>query len=361
MVISTSIGRISTLQFVQTNKDLVTRSSLALQNAGREVSTGRRADIFYDLGSSAAATITLRSGLENAEAYYINNELLQGRLQVQLDSVEVIRDQVQDVLQSVLANSSSPSTGAQTLQVQARTALEVVISQLNVGFNGEALFAGLRSDRPPMTLYTTQNPSTGLSPENVISGIIGAPPTTLVQIQNISDQLDDVFESSAADPDQNFESTFYSGTPESDLSGVPSKRVTAFIDRGLELEYGLQANDKPFRDVIKGLAMLAATDASEIQGQDVYVAWMQKISEVLVNASSEVLTVSVDIGFRQQAVETAQQRLDATKMTYQKQIADLENVDPFEAATKLKFLETQMRASYEVTAQLTSLSILNYL
>lgn len=358
---SFGIGRISTLMFSQMNRDFIARTSTSLQKAGQELSTGRRSDIFLELGQSATTSLTLRSRLDEIEAYSTSNSLLQGRLQTQLDSVDAVRNQLQSVLETSLANSSTPTAGAETLQMQARSALEVVISQLNINFNGEALFGGTRSGVKPMTEYSRVNPSTGLSPEGVITSVISGPPSTLSEVQAIIDELDAIFNSTATAINTNYEETFYSGTPALDFGGVPSRRVSARIEPGLDLEFGVQANDEPFRDIIKGLSMLAATDVSEISSMDVYASYMDRVVDVLGGATTKALTVSAEIGFRQQAVELAQRRLDALTMVYESQVADLENVDPYEAATRMQSLETQLRATYEVTSQMGNLSLLNYL
>ncbi len=358
---SMTVGRISTLQFNQMNRDLISRTTVSLQQAAKEVVTGRRADVYIDLGPQAAGTLTLRTREEETQAYMKSNSLLQGRLQVQLDSVDAIRGQVTDVLEPVLANASLPLAGADTIQLQARTALEITISQLNVSFGGEALFGGTESGATPLIPYAEVNPDTGLSPEDVVNSIITGPPATLADITQIMADLDAVFSSASANPNEDFESTFYRGTPELDGSGVPNSRISARIEPGLELDYGLQANDEPFREVIKGLAMLAAFDVTEIADRDVYVAWMEEVTKVLGDASLEVLNISAEIGFRQQTVETAQRRLEAVSNVNVTQLAALEEVDPYEAATRMTALETQLRATYEVTAQLNSLSLLNYL
>ena len=109
--------------------------------------------------------------------------MLQGRLQVQLESVEAVRQQVTDLLEPLLANASLPLSGADTIQIQARTALEVVISQLNVSFGGEALFGGTQSGAPPLTQFADANPDTGLAPQDVINSIITGPPATLAGVR----------------------------------------------------------------------------------------------------------------------------------------------------------------------------------
>ncbi|MCE8008990.1 flagellin [Aestuariivita sp.] len=358
---SVSIGRLSTMQFMQLNRDFIARTTVEMQKAGNEASTGRKSDIYGDLGPAAAAALTLRTREADTQAYMVTNTLLEGKLQSQLDAVDSVREQVTGVLQNVLANASSPLAGAETLQMQARNALEITIAQLNVSFNGEALFGGTRTGAPPLTQYADVNPDTGLSPESVISGILTAPPGSIAEAEAMIAELDAVFASTATDTATNFEATFYNGTPALDANGDPSHRISGRIEPGLELEYGVQANDAPFRDILKGLAMLAAVDASEIADPDTYVAWMDQIAETLGNGSQAALNMSAEIGFRQQTVETAQKRLESLSMVQTTQISELESVDPYEAATRFATLDAQLRASYEITSQLTSLSLLNYL
>lgn len=359
---SIGIGRLSTVQLAQLNREFISRTTLDLQQASVELSTGKRADIYADLGPRAVATLTLRARDDETQAYLTTNGLLQGKLQAQLDAVDFIRETVTNVLNTVLANSSSPLAGAETLQLQAQNALEITIAQLNLSFNGEALFAGTRTDTQPLVQWTQVNPDTSLSPEVVVNSVLNGPPANFTQMQSMLADLDSVFGSSyAANPNANFEATFYRGTPALTAGGQPSTRASARIEPGLELEYGVQANDEPFRDIMRGLAMLSAFDVSEIPDPATYVAWMDEVIQALGDGAQTALSVSAEIGFRQQSVETATRRLEALSLVQQTQIGKLESVDPYEAATRLNILQTQLRASYEVTAQLKGLSLLNYL
>jgi flagellar hook-associated protein 3 FlgL len=71
--------------------------------------------------------------------------------------------------------------------------------------------------------------------------------------------------------------------------------------------------------------------------------------------------VSADIGFNQQVVDRAQLRLEDKSLVQNTQIATYENVDPYEAATRMTALQTQLQASYSVTARLAELTIMNYI
>ncbi len=357
-----SVGRVSTMQFNQFNRQFVSRATIELQRAGQEVATGRKADIFADLGPRAASTLTLRAREDDTQAYIKANGILENKLQAMMTSVDAVRDSVDSVFQNALINVARPVNGASALQMQARASLEVVIATMNISFDGDALFSGTASDRAPLTRWDAVNPDTGLSPEAVLQSIVTAPPATAAEAQAMIDDIDAVFDSAyAADPDADFEATFYNGTPALDSSGQPENRVSARIEAGLALDYGVQANDQSFRDMLKGLAMLAVTDVSKITDEAAYGTWMAKVTETLSSGSQAALNTSATIGFNQQVVDTAQKRLNALSLVQQMQISNYESVDPYEAVTRMTNLETQLQASYAVSARLNQLSFLNYL
>ena len=128
--------RISSYQANYFLKSNVEQATIDLQKAGYELSTGRRADMFGDLGARAGVAITMRAREENTQAYISSNEVLENKLSAMLTSVDAIRDAVDDVLQTAILNKESKSTGSESLQAQARAAIEIVMGTLNTSFNG---------------------------------------------------------------------------------------------------------------------------------------------------------------------------------------------------------------------------------
>ena len=355
-----TVGRLSTLQFNLSNRNGIKQTTQLLQKAGQEVSTGRRADIYADLGPRAANASKLRMREEQTQTYMLDNELLGNKLSAMLTSVDSMREQVQDVLEIAMANASSPANGAFTLQSQASAAMESVISTLNLKYNGEHVFAGTRSGDAPMMRWDQTNAATGLSPNDVVSGIVAGGISDVASVQALSAEFDLVFDSAdTSNPARNFEQTFYVGSPQLDSSGQPNNRVSARLSPGQELKYGVQANDQGLRDIVKGLSMLVSVDVSEISDPAAYQEYMSLVVDTLAQGQEGALALSAQIGFNQQVVETAQERLTDLSLVHQTQIGIYENVDPYEAITRMTNLETQLQASYEVTARLSSLTILN--
>ncbi|SHH78293.1 flagellin [Cognatishimia maritima] len=352
--------RMSTYQINYFMRSSVSEASLALQRAGQELSSGRRADMFGDLGPRAGIAITMRAREENTQSFLDANNVLEHKLDAMLLSVDAVRAPVEEVMQLALLNQESAGTGAFAIQQQARSALEAVLSSLNNSFNGEFLFSGTSSEVPAMNRWSEVNPGTGLSPEDVMAAIIGTGPTDVGSANAIVAELDQLFAGTHGTAGYNYEETFYNGTPELDGSSNPNERIKGRLDAGQELTYGIQANDPAFRDIIKGLAMLATVDIEQIPDPDAYKAWMQEAVQTLASGVQGGLDASANIGFSQNLVEKAKERLGDLSMVQRNQIASYENIDPYEVATRMKGLETQLQASYSVSTRLSGLSILNW-
>lgn len=356
-----SISTLSSLQSSMLNRLNVQRTTMALQEAGQELATGRKADIFADLGSRSASDLKLRGREENTQTFMKSNDLLGNKLEAMLVSVDAARDQIQSVLEGALVNATRPQNGADVLQRDAMAALDNLVSTLNTSFNGDFLFGGLASDVPPLMRWTQTNPATGVSPEDAVTSVFAGGPVDAAGAAAIADQLDLAFASNdAVDPARDFEATFYQGSPAQDGTGQPTEQARAWLNIDREVSYGIRANDTAFIEAYKGLAMLAVTDVSAMD-DDAYATYMGRVVEALSAAQEGMLDVSARIGFSQQVVETTQTQLTDLSIVQRTQIGAFENVDPFEAATRMQGLELQLEATYQVTSRLSALSILNYL
>lgn len=355
------IGGISSFQFNLFNRQNVERTTFALQRAGQEVSTGRKADVYADLGPRATSIMRLRASETNSENFMQANGVLENKLQAMMASIDATRERVQAVLQTAITNAAQPTNGAEVLQRNALAALESVVATLNTSYNGDHLFAGLQSDTAPLTRWSQANPATGLSPADAMASLFGAGPIDAASANAVADAIDLAFASAdPVDPNRDYEATFYNGSPAIDGGGQPTRQVNAWVNTGQEVVYGVRANDAPFREVIKGLGMLAVTDVSQMD-EAAYETYMGRVITALTTAQEGLLDASARIGFNQQVVETTQTQLTDLSLVRRTQITDYEGVDPYEAITRMQSLETQLQASYQVASRLSNLSILNYL
>jgi flagellar hook-associated protein 3 FlgL len=75
----------------------------------------------------------------------------------------------------------------------------------------------------------------------------------------------------------------------------------------------------------------------------------------------QLVDLAAHTGQNQALVVANQERLEVAKDLYNRQIVELEERDPYEAATMLTQLEHQLEASYLLTARMNELSLTSYL
>lgn len=355
------VTTVSTLQSLLTRQRTTNETMNLMLQAEVEVSTGRHADAFEALGARSIEALSTRAMYERTEGRIESNTLLQNRLDLMASSLGSMRETAQDVLTMVVTSSDFDSADPQFLQQTAKDAYESIVSFMNASYNGKSFFGGVDSDTNPMNTWTQKDSATGLSPADVMASIVGGGLTSAADVATKLAEIDAVFDGTAAATATTYEQTFYNGTALLNGGGTANPRLTAQIEEDFSIEYGVQTNDEGFRELMKGLAMLATTDPDEITDKATYNAWIGAVSDALSTGVSAVLAAETRTGSMQKLVEDANDRLSAKREVLSLHISDLETVDPYEAATRLTTAETLIQASYAVTARLSQLSFLNFM
>jgi flagellar hook-associated protein 3 FlgL len=81
----------------------------------------------------------------------------------------------------------------------------------------------------------------------------------------------------------------------------------------------------------------------------------------IIGAKDGLIAVETRLGLDQRRLEDALARNQAERASFEESRSRLVGVDPYEAATRLTELETQLQSIYAMTARTTQLSLLNYL
>lgn len=359
----TSISRtLSTLTSNLTGRNNVARVQAELEKAGVEISTGFKADVFEDLGMQASQTMVFRNQLDRTDAFVTSNTLLATKMQFMSDTMSSVSAVAQEVLEQAVINLDAPGQTADTLQQKAQTAIDSIVGMLNSRYGGVTLFSGVNSSASPLQGYSDINADTGQSPQDVVEGMAGGTLTDVTDAAAKIDAFDQVFSSeNTSTPGDNFESTFYNGTPLVDAAGDPMARLTATIDDEIQMTYGVQANDPAITDLLKGLMMVASMDISQIEDQDAYSAWMSSATTAMDDGITGLNLAQARLGGQQSSLDQLVSRQQDLTDIYTSQIIASEGVDSYDAATRFTALEAQLEATYTVTARLSQLSFLSYM
>ena len=351
-------------------------SSLATANA--ELASGKKDDVAKTIGVELINLQTIRNQFSENQSFIQSIDLFDQRYDL-IDSAFNEAVAGVDSLVAVGAlNSGQARESAGTVPLVAASALDRIITSLNVEFGGRQLFGGAVTDSAPFQLLDNQNTG-GISPNELgaqitqgTTGVPGLGTTDLTAVSSVAEatelleRFDDVFDgTNAGNPAPatqafSFEQTIYNGELDGTLLSIrlPGNSVETQINR--EFIQGI-------RDVFQGAYILSNVDLEAISDEDGYrelltgeTSGRDGALDLIAKGLTALRQARADLGLRAQTVEAARTNLEVQQVILNNQIVELEGVDRAEVTTRLLDLETQLQASYTVTGRLAQLRLFNF-
>mgnify|MGYP003644014573 CR=1 FL=1 len=343
-------------------QETTSRLAAEISNASYEVTTGLKARPYEALGHKSADAIAIRMQIVRNDGFLASNKQLDRRFLAVENALGSIREAGQDVLETALFAQTSAAPSSAFLMQSARSALDTLVDRSAASDSSGFLMSGTRSDVKPLQAWDVPNPETGMSPKGVVDELLAGGVNTMADVEAGIAALKAAFgDADTANPDRNFEATFYNGSPAKDVAGQPNPPLMARISQTETMAQTAQANAPAMRDLMRGLAMLSAVDANQIADPAAREAWMDEARDAISTGLGGLTAMETDTGLRRTRLAdiiTSQQSrasfLDGEQLL-------LEGADQYEAATRLTQLQTQLESSYAVTARLSRMSFLNYL
>lgn len=154
---------------------------------------------------------------------------------------------------------------------------------------------------------------------------------------------------------------WYSG----DASGSPRETAPVRIGDGRTIGIGASAYEPGFRTTLAAYAVLAAESfpAVDPTSSARYAALSDRVTARIASAagSQAVQNIATDFASANATLSAAKSRLATARNQIQDTLSGIEDADPTEAAAKLLATQTRLQASYQTTATLRKLSLVNYL
>ncbi|MGO6816457.1 flagellar hook-associated family protein [Rhizobium leguminosarum] len=342
-------------------------SSSAIQNAMRltirqaqnqmtkatmEATTGVYADIGISLGGNAARSVDFSREVDRIDSIKSSNSLVTARMESSQLGLSKMKDVGDGLVSKLTALQGSHDPGSITVAIQSATsALSTMMDTANTMVNGEYLFSGINTDVQPLTDKTTATSAaivtqlntyaTGLG--KAVSDLTGAEMSTF-----ITTTVEPMF-SQAAWTD-----------PTTGWSQASSQNMTSRISNSEVIESSTNANSEGMR-----YFALASVMTSALFGQDLSSDAMSTVSKQAISyttkATSGLVTQASQLGLSQERVKKSNDALDAQSNIIKNKLVDLQGVDPYEASTLVKTLETQLETAYTIVSKIQQLSLVNYL
>jgi flagellar hook-associated protein 3 FlgL len=288
---------------------LTTQLLLDAQSRARtaqiQISSGKTATSYSDIADGTSRLVSTQAALQWVQGFQTNNQLVSDRLDAMDSSTSSLVD-IATRLKTLLIQrlNSGQGTVPGTITPDAQNMLQEAISALNVQVDGRYLFAGSKSDAPPVVL------DPGYS-------AFGSPDDTYYQGDNIE--------------------------------------LTAQADTGVNLTYGMTANREGFQDLIGALRTVIEGDGSDDQ------TMLSSALDLTNSALTKITGYEGEIGARQSELGKINDGHADTELYLQRQVSDVEDVDLTEAISRLTQDQSVVEASLATIAQLKQMSLVDFL
>lgn len=148
-------------------------------------------------------------------------------------------------------------------------------------------------------------------------------------------------------------------------AGTPRHSVTARIDENTSISYGVRANESGLLELVRTLgAMSIATYEGDTANERFDAMVERQLSRLSEGHNSEpgaIEVLSVELGLARAKIGSVGERLTAYDAQLQTMLAEIESISKEEVAMEILALQTRLEASYETTAAVAKLSLVNYL
>ena len=309
-----------------------------LNTLAQQLSSGEYADRVKANNGDTARLSAVDNRLKVLSALKFSStetQLTLSATQTALSHLDRQRSAMSDPL--ILINGESTQLQMTEAARSSRDRFEGMIATLNTRQGDNSLFAGTAVHQAPLT-----------SPDIILNDIV-TQIGTATDTSDIIAAIDTWFD----DPAGGFATLAYTGD-----TGGP---VTRRLDNQTQIEIDARADDPALKQVLRGAVYAAVT--AELGGLD-----RRTQSELLFaggvqlqTAASDLAQVQARLGFAEGEVERFAEIQSAEQATLNIARNLLTQADPFETATKLQAIQTQLETHYAMTARLSRLSLAEYL
>jgi flagellar hook-associated protein 3 FlgL len=342
-------------------------SSSAIQNAMRltirqaqnqmtkatmEATTGVYADIGVSLGGNAARSVDFSREVDRIASIKSSNSLVTARMESSQLGLSKMKDVGDGLVSKLTALQGSHDPGSITVAIQSATsALSTMMDTANTMVNGEYLFSGINTDVQPLTDKTTTTSAAIVTQLNTYATGLGK------AVSDLTGAEMSTFIITTVEP--MFSETAWTD-PTTGWSQASSQNMTSRISNSEVIESSTNANSEGMR-----YFALASVMTSALLGQGLSSDAMSTVSKQAISyttkATSGLVTQASQLGLSQERVKKSNDALDAQSNIIKNKLVDLQGVDPYEASTLVKTLETQLETAYTIVSKIQQLSLVNYL
>lgn len=323
------------------------------------ISSGYKSPDYSGLGIDTRKLINFQRQTQNIESYQKVIATVDTRMTVEQESLTQIQEIAADIRAKYLQLQPELETDASVrdiFRIEARAAIEQINRLLNVQIDGRYLFSGGETQTAPMIdAGDTATAGTPLGDFfTQVNAYTGGTPVATV-IANVDTYFDAI-------------TPWYQGQN-------PATTLSARVDEGVDVDYGVAANADAFREILKGLYYFATVPDDPTRQTEYFQLLDQGQTHLetgLGTTISRTPTVAVaavqDISQIAGALGTEQQKMERIRLDHEnalslleREIGHIQDADVAESISLFTQLQTQLEATFQITSSVNGLSLTNFL
>jgi flagellar hook-associated protein 3 FlgL len=328
-----------------------------LIDSQKEVVSGTYSDIGKELGATSTRSVNLHRDVSMMNNLMSTNAVVTQRLSSTQTALETIASAAQTGLNTLVALSGSQDQTQLDTAVQTMTdVLDQFTAAANTSVNGEYVLAGINTDEKPLNDYKTDEGGAKTAFDDAFEGYFGFAQDDDDQTATITAADMDSFLTDVVEPMFDSDNPDWTDT----WSTASDTAVTSRISKTEVVQTSATTNSDGFRN----LAM-ATVVSKELLAANLSSDTRAVLSNKAVGYMGQAITgIDADrslLGLSQNRVTTANDTLQSQVDIMKLNLDDLEGVDVYEASSRITALTNQMEISYNLTAKLNDLSLVNEL
>ncbi|ENN89892.1 flagellar hook-associated family protein [Bartonella bovis] len=356
------VPSVSTYVLSNARRDVIANGQSELMQASYEAATRKLYDPGLTLGRKTGRLVNIESQMNYLEGFSDTNKLVMLRMSSMQAAIHSLiasgNEETAPGALTLFNNmlvSNPENTTPSVIQAVAQDSLSAFISALNTNYNGEYIFGGTNTSKPPLNFYTVGG-ETGSSKvvRDTFDKFLGDRKPEDLTSEEMEEFIDGPF--SSLFDEKNFTKIFSNAQ-----DGSIEKRISS---NGETVNIAASTNEKGFRDAMKGMILVAefgdiglSKDAQESLYSRARTSTDQTATSSSVN---EIIVTASRLGSAEARVKTATQRIEIQTNLLMNAKIDLISVDTTEAVQKIQALEAMLNLSYTLTARISQLSLINY-
>ncbi len=353
---------------------------LTMDNLLMQQATGKKTQVFSGLGGDIIASQRARTDASALETYVNNITHADRRLKLMMNAIEDIKKQADNIADAlVVAIQEGDYSELETIQSLVKNTLDFVIDTMNIRDGDRYLFAGADTKTKPISdtgLFESflgefvPDESDLTNPPLVASGVVGQWGDGTITTEQFMASYKSTNETIMG----------YS----SSLTNNTAGKVFVRVDDNAEFDYTVLADTPGMKDLIMAFNVLKSLPPVEYapgalndptattlpedtppfpprEKQDNFFAVITDLSTVINNALDKLDDQSFKLSQVHAQITTIKVSHQTDINSLVSIISDIENVDETDVAAKILQMQTQLDASYRVTAMLSELSMTRYI